>query len=46
MRRLAIRNSINRVKSMLNSVGSPAPTPESIAEEAKLRVDRSKIVEE
>ena len=46
MRRLAIRNSIERIKSIAKSVGSSDLSPESIAEQAKLRIDRSKVLEE
>lgn len=42
MRRNAIRNSVDRLKSILRSVGRPDLTPTEIAEEAHLRVERAK----
>jgi len=42
MRRLAIRNTLDRAKTMLKDAGGAEPTPDSIAEQAKLRIEKTK----
>ncbi len=44
MRRLAIRDSVARVKAILKSIGRADLTPDEIATEANLRLERAKTV--